>query len=110
MGIEIVNGYTYLPLLNFYAAIILGSIFLLIVLISKEKALGQGDVRIAIIVGLLIGYNNILVWVYITVFSALFYSLIVLKEKKKIKGTHIPFVPFMILGVLIVLLKVILSY
>ena len=77
IGIEIINGYTYLPLLNFYAAIILGSISLLLVLISKEKALGQGDVRIAIIVGLLIGYNNILPWVFITLFSALFYSLIV---------------------------------
>jgi leader peptidase (prepilin peptidase)/N-methyltransferase len=103
VGIEITNGYTYLPLFNFYAAIILGFIFLFIVLISKEKALGQGDVRVAIIVGLLIGYNNILTWLYITLFTAICYSLYLGIKRGKLKGLQIPFVPFMILGSLIVI-------
>jgi len=103
VGIEITNVYTYLPLFNFYAAIILGSVFLSIVLISKEKALGQGDVRVAIIVGLLIGYNNILTWLYITLFTAICYSLYLGIKRGKLKGLQIPFVPFMILGSLIVI-------
>ncbi|MFA5623217.1 MAG: prepilin peptidase [Candidatus Dojkabacteria bacterium] len=104
VGIEITNGYTYLPLFNFYAAIILGSIFLFIVLISKEKALGQGDVRVAIIVGLLIGYSNILTWIYITLLTAICYALLLGIKRGKLKGLQIPFVPFMILGSLIVVL------
>ena len=104
VGIEITNGYTYLPLFNFYAAIILGSIFLFIVLISKEKALGQGDVRVAIIVGLLIGYSNILTWLYITLLTAICYSIFLGIKRGELKGVQIPFVPFMILGSLIVVL------
>lgn len=86
------------------STLILGTLFQLIVLISKEKALGQGDVRIAIIVGLLIGLNNLIYWAYITVFSALIYGLIVAYKKRKFKGLRIPFVPFMTLGCMIVLL------
>jgi leader peptidase (prepilin peptidase)/N-methyltransferase len=99
-SIVLFGGYIFNPLSNFLGAIILGGIFQLIVLISKEKALGQGDVRIAITVGLLIGQDNLIAWLYVTIFSALFYGLIIAREKKKIRGLHIPFVPFMILGVL----------
>jgi len=102
-GIKI-NNWVYIPYQNFLSTLILGSLFQLTVLLSKEKALGQGDVRIAIIVGLLIGYNNIIYWSYITVFSALFYGLIIAYKKKKFKGLKIPFVPFMVLGTMIVIL------
>ena len=85
-------------------ALILGSIFQLIVLMSKEKALGQGDVRVAIITGLLIGYTNILTWLYITIFTALIYGLILAYKKKKFKDLRIPFVPFMALGNILILL------
>ena len=96
------GGYIFNPLSNLIGAIILGGIFQLVVLLSKEKALGQGDVRIAIMVGLLIGQVNLIAWLYITIFSSLFYGLIMAREKKKIRGLHIPFVPFMILGVLLI--------
>lgn len=102
-GIKI-NNWVYIPYQNFLSTLILGSLFQLTVLLSKEKALGQGDVRIAIIVGLLIGYNNIIYWSYITVFSALFYGLIIAYKKKKFKGLKIPFVPFMVLGTMIIIL------
>ena len=89
---------------NFLGALLLGGIFQLIVLLSKEKALGQGDVRIALITGLLIGYSNLLLWSYISVFSAIAYALYIGKKHGKLKGLHIPFIPFMILGILSVIL------
>ena len=98
------NNFVYSPYNNFLGALLLGSIFQLIVLVSKEKALGQGDVRIALITGLLIGYSNLMFWSYITVFSAIAYALFIGKKKGKLKGLHIPFVPFMILGILTVIL------
>jgi len=104
LDIKIIRDWIYNPYENMIGALILGSIFQLIVLLSKEKALGQGDVRIAIIAGLLIGYTHLIYWGYITVFSALIYGLIVGIKRKKIKEVKIPFVPFMMLGVIVLLL------
>lgn len=102
--ILIFNNWVFSPYQNIMSTLILGSLFQLIVLISKEKALGQGDVRMAIITGLLIGLNNLIYWGYIAVFSALIYGLIVAYKKKKFKGLKIPFVPFMILGTISLIL------
>ena len=85
-------------------AIILGSVFQLIVLLTKEKGLGQGDVRLAIISGILVGMDNLIPWLYTTIFSALIYGLVLAKKKKKFKGLKIPFVPFMVLGMVVILL------
>jgi len=104
LDIKIIRDRIYNPYENMIGALILGSIFQLLVLLSKEKALGQGDVRIAIIAGLLIGYTNLMYWGYITVFSALIYGLIIGIKKREIKGVKIPFVPFMMLGVIVLLL------
>lgn len=103
-GIRVIGEWVYNPYNNMIGAIVLGSIFQLIVLISKEKALGQGDVRIALITGLLIGMSNLLEWGYITIFSALIYGLILAYKKKRFKGLKIPFVPFMVLGSMVVIL------
>ena len=98
------ENWRYSPYQNFISTIILGSIFLLIFLLSKEKGLGEGDIRIAIIIGLIIGFQNVLLWSYITVFSALIYGLILAFKKRKLKGLKIPFVPFMTLGCIVVIL------
>lgn len=103
-GIRVIGEWVYNPYNNMIGAIVLGSIFQLIVLISKEKALGQGDVRIALITGLLIGMSNLLEWGYITIFSALIYGLILAYKKKRFKGLKIPFVPFMVLGSIVTIL------
>jgi|GEM_PF-921863 len=103
-GLEVTRNYFYLPYENLIGAIILGLIFQLIVVITKEKGLGQGDVRIAIICGLLIGSSNLILWLYITIFTALIYGLILAYKKKRFKGLKIPFVPFMVLGIIVVLL------
>jgi prepilin signal peptidase PulO-like enzyme (type II secretory pathway) len=103
-GLVINEMFSYIPYQNFYAALVLGLPFFLTVLISKEKALGGGDIRIALITGFLIGSNNLTNWLYITVFSALIYGLLVGYKKKSIKNLKIPFAPFMILGIVVSLL------
>jgi leader peptidase (prepilin peptidase)/N-methyltransferase len=105
IGLVVSKNFSYIPYDNALFSLILAIPFLLIVLISKEKAMGFGDIRIAIIVGLLIGYSNSMLWVYITVFSTLLYGLILgYKKKKKFKDIKIPFAPFMILGAVLSLL------
>ncbi len=102
--ILILERWGYTPYNNMLGTLTLGSIFQLVVLISKEKALGQGDVRIAIITGILIGINNLIYWSYITIFTALIYGLILAYREKKFKGLKIPFVPFMVLGIIVLIL------
>lgn len=104
IGLVISDRFSYIPYDNFYLALFLGLIFLIVVLASKEKAMGSGDIRIAIIVGLLIGKDNTILWLYLTVFAALTYGLILGYKKKKFKGLKIPFAPFMILGAIASLL------
>lgn len=86
---------------NLFGAITLGAIFQLIVLLTKERGLGQGDVRIAIICGILVGFSNLISWLYITIFSSLFFGIVVAIKKKKFRGLKIPFVPFMVLGIIV---------
>ncbi len=102
--IIILDSWGYNPYNNIMGALILGSIFQLIVLITKEKGLGQGDVRIALITGLLIGLNNLLAWSYITIFTALIYGLFLAVKSKRFKNTKIPLVPFMVLGAVTIIL------
>ncbi|MBI2356800.1 prepilin peptidase [Candidatus Dojkabacteria bacterium] len=101
---QITKSLTYIPYDNLLAALILGGVFLLTVILSKETLLGLGDVRIVIAIGLIIGVGNLWLWLNITVFSALFYGLLIAYEKRVFKGLKIPLVPFMVLGTIIVLL------
>lgn len=99
LGIQLTQNWYYDPYQNLLGGFLLGSLFQLVVLATKEKALGQGDVRIALLCGLILGFNNLILWVYITIFSALAYGLIIARKRKKFKGTKVPFLPFMILGI-----------
>lgn len=85
-------------------SLLLGSISQLLVIATKEKALGQGDVRVLLIIGLLIGYRKLVPWLYITVFSALIYGLILAYREKKLKNLKIPLVPFAVLGAISIIL------
>ncbi|NLE30916.1 hypothetical protein GX618_01410 [Candidatus Dojkabacteria bacterium] len=102
--ITLANGWQYIAYDNIFAALILGSISQLIVLISKEKALGQGDVRMLLIAGLLVGKTNLMIWGYLTVFSALAYGVVIGLRKKKFKNVKIPLLPFIVLSIIIILL------
>lgn len=98
-GISLTEKWTYIPYQNLLGAVALGAVFQLLVLLTKEKGLGQGDVRIAIICGLILGFNNLIPWLYITIFTALGYGIAIAIKRKKFKGTKVPFLPFMILGI-----------
>ncbi|HHX99577.1 TPA: hypothetical protein GX533_02800 [Candidatus Dojkabacteria bacterium] len=90
---------------NLLGGITLGVIFQLIVLLTKERGLGQGDVRIAIISGLLVGFDGLTPWLYITIFSSLLYGIIIAIKRRKFRGLKIPFVPFMVFGVVILIIS-----
>ncbi len=76
---------------------ILGFVFLSYLLLTKEKALGMGDVYLFMLMGLLVGLQNIFLSLAIMVFSALLYSVI--KYKNLDLKQKIPLVPFITLGI-----------
>lgn len=98
--ILIFDGNLYSAIHNFAAAIIYAGFILFIVILTKGRGMGGGDIRIAAVVGLILG-KKILMAFYITSFVGLFVALAVALVKRKFKDVQIPFVPLMIIGALI---------
>ena len=70
-------------------------------LITNKKGMGFGDVKLAIFMGLFLGYPKVVIAFYIAFISGALVALILMIFKKANKKTLIPFGPFLILGILI---------
>ncbi|CAN5180251.1 A24 family peptidase [soil metagenome] len=82
-----------------YAALGACLFFFLLFLFTKGRGMGFGDVVYAFFMGLLLGYPGVIVGLYIAFLSGAIISLILIWEKKKkLKGSTIPFGPFLVLG------------
>jgi len=89
-------------LFNFFPSAFGALIFFLIIfLISKGKWLGFGDVKLVFLLGLFLGFPNILVALFLsfTIGAIIGIGLIVLKSKNL--KSEVPFAPFLVLGSLI---------
>ncbi len=81
-----------------------GAFFLFFFLhaVTKGRGMGFGDVKFVIFMGVVLGFPNILVGLYIAFLTGAFVSLIlILWGKKKFRGGTIPFGPFLIFGTLL---------
>lgn len=78
--------------------------FFLIVLISKGKWMGLGDVKLAVFMGLLLGWPSILLALFLSFIIGGFVGLILILFGRKTLKSEIPFGPFLCLGTLITLL------
>jgi len=89
--------------LNYIVGISFGLIsFGLIYLLSKGRAMGFGDVKLAGALGVLVGWPDIalsLILAFIT--GGIYGSILILRKRKDMKDS-IPFGPFIILGVTLV--------
>ena len=81
-----------------FAAILGGGFFLLIFLISKGAAMGFGDVKLAVLMGLLLGLPKVLVALFLAFFFGAIIGVILMAFKKKGLKSEIPFGPFLIAG------------
>lgn len=85
-----------------FAAIFGLAIFGLIILLSRGRAMGMGDVKLAFVLGVLFGWPDIaLLTTLAFVFGAL-WSLGALARGKKTMKDMVPFGPFIVLGALAV--------
>src|SRR5581483_11946929 len=73
--------------------------FLSLFLITKGRGMGFGDVQLAFLMGLFLGFPKILVSLYVAFLTGGMLSLIlVLWGKKKLRGSTLPFGPFLVFG------------
>ena len=71
--------------------------------IFKKEALGGGDVKLAMAMGLLLGWKNFLFATLVSTVVASILLLILQKITKAEKGREYPFAPFLVLGCIVAL-------
>jgi len=77
--------------------------FLLIVLVSRGRWMGVGDIKLAFLMGLFLGWPNILVALFLAFFIGAVIGIILMVLKKKNLKSEIPFGPFLVTGTFLAL-------
>lgn len=78
-----------------------GGFLALLVLVSNEKWMGAGDIKIGLILGFLCGYPNVIFGIFSAFILGSIVGLFYIGMKKKTLKTALPFAPFLILATLI---------
>lgn len=91
-------------LIHLYSALGALAFFFFLFLITKGRGMGFGDVKFAFLMGLILGFPNIIVALYVAFLTGAIVGIIlILWRRKKVFGTAIPFGPFLVLGTFIAL-------
>lgn len=90
------EGRNYLDLL--LGPVIGGGVFLIIVLLSREKWMGSGDIGIGAMLGLTLAYPKILVNLFLAFTIGGIIGLYLMLIKKVPRKTEVPLGPFLIFG------------
>lgn len=80
------------------------SVPMYLLIIAIPNSFGGGDVKLIAACGLLLGYQNTILAMFIAIIIGGFYAIYLLVTKKVTKQTHIAFGPYICLGAYIALL------
>jgi prepilin signal peptidase PulO-like enzyme (type II secretory pathway) len=80
------------------AAVVASGLFFLVFLFTSGKGMGLGDVKLAILMGLLLGFYNVLVALFLAFFFGAIIGIIMMIWQRKSLKSEIPFGPFLITG------------
>ena len=86
-----------------YSALGAAGFFLAIYLISKGKWMGFGDVKLAFLMGLFLGFPKILVALFLAFFIGAIIGIGLILAKKKTLKSEVPFGPFLVAGTFLAL-------
>lgn len=89
---------------NWPSAIGVAAFFLFLFFITKGRGMGFGDVKLVFLLGLILGFPNIVVALYFAFLTGAAIGIILMLGGKKSLKSHVPFGPFLILGTLFALL------
>ena len=70
---------------------------------TSGKAMGDGDVPLAFILGIVTGYPLVVVSLYLAFLTGAFFGVILILGRMKTLKSHIPFGPFLIIGGIVAL-------
>ncbi|MFC1663735.1 prepilin peptidase [Patescibacteria group bacterium] len=84
-----------------FAALLAAIFFLVIVLISRGKWMGVGDIKLALLLGLFLGWPNILVALFLAFFVGAIIGIGLVISGKKTFKSEVPFGPFLVGGTFI---------
>jgi len=73
------------------------------VLVSKGRWMGVGDIKLAFLIGLLLGWPNTLLALFLAFLIGAIIGLGLIILKKKTIKSELPFGPFLILGIYLAL-------
>lgn len=85
--------YTYL-----IPAVFGAGFFFFLWFFSKGRAMGDGDIFLAGIIGLALGYPKFIIAYYVAFLTGAIVGVILILVRKKRMNSHIPFGPFLVLG------------
>jgi leader peptidase (prepilin peptidase)/N-methyltransferase len=83
------------------AAFVAFLFFFLLSSLSREKWMGMGDAFLVIFLGLIVGWPQILLALFLAFAIGAVYGIILIVLKKKKMKSQLPFAPFLILGTLV---------
>jgi len=98
IGLVFVGAIRESPLQNLLSAMIASGFLLILNFITKGRGMGMGDVKLAIFMGLFLGFPKIIVAFYVAFIVGAVMGIFLMIFKKAKKKTQIPFGPFLILG------------
>lgn len=88
-----------IPVFNpFVAAFLAGGFFLAIVLLTRGRGMGGGDVKLAFLMGLVLGWPKILSALFLAFAVGAIYGIILIIMKRKTFKSEVPFGPFLVMG------------
>jgi prepilin signal peptidase PulO-like enzyme (type II secretory pathway) len=88
----------------FWGAIIGGSFFALQFFLSGGKWVGDGDIRLGLLMGVLLGWRYLLVALFLAYLIGAVFGVFLIISKKKEMSSAIPFGPFLTLATFITML------
>ncbi len=85
-------------------ALVLGLAFLLLIVLTKGRGMGGGDLKLGILIGLFFGFPQALVSIMLAFFLGSIFAIALIIFGKKRFGQTIPFGPFLSLGAFLTIL------
>ncbi len=79
----------------------IGGFFMLLIIVTKGKGMGGGDVKLGAFIGLVLGFPGALIAMMLSFLTGAVFGVAMILIGKKRFGQVIPFGPFMVLGSLI---------
>lgn len=81
----------------------IGGFFLALVIGTKGKGMGGGDIKLGAFIGLILGFPNALIAMMLSFITGAVFGVVMILIGRKKLGQVIPFGPFMVLGSLLAL-------